>query len=180
MLEVLKAIREIDKDVPILMITAATELEYVIQSVRAGANGLTHHKHRASEELVEAIRKVAAGEIYLHPETAMEIAQQLHQNEPALPHDRLSEREFEIFRLLAMGRAVKEIAGDLGISTKTVATYVSRIREKTNLGSYVNITPLRDPARSGGQHGLVASRELVASRDWWNDGVGIVPTLIGD
>jgi two-component system invasion response regulator UvrY len=143
-----RAIRAIDPTVPILMITAATELEFVIQSIKAGANGLIH-KQRGGDEMIEAIRKVAAGETYLHPETAAEIAQELGMIKAALPHERLSVRETEIFRGLARGRAVKEIAGDLGISAKTVATYVSRIRQKTNLGSYVQIT------RYAMQNGLV-------------------------
>jgi two-component system, NarL family, invasion response regulator UvrY len=59
--------------------------------------------------------------------------------ETALPHEKLSGRELEIFRLIALGRAVKEIAGDLGLRDKTVATYLGRIREKTGLAIHVDI-----------------------------------------
>jgi two-component system invasion response regulator UvrY len=146
--ESVHAIRAIDQLVPVLMVTAAAELEYVIQAMKAGVNGVIH-KQRASDEMIDAIRRVAAGETYLHPETAAEIALEMGVGKPALPHERLSAREGEIFRGLALGRAVKEIAGDLGISAKTVATYVGRIRQKTNLVSYVEIT------RYAMQNGLV-------------------------
>ncbi len=146
--ETTRAVRAIDPSLPILVITAATGLDSVIETIKAGANGLIH-KHRCIDEVVEAIRKVAAGETYLHPDTEAEIERELAASKQPLLHERLSEREGEIFRRLALGRAVKEIAGDLDISAKTVATYVARIRQKTNLGSYVEIT------RYAMQNGLV-------------------------
>ncbi|MBK6683756.1 MAG: response regulator transcription factor [Deltaproteobacteria bacterium] len=138
-LDVLKVIRETGSTIPVLVLTAATEIEYVVQTMHAGANGLIH-KHRAADDLLDAIQKVLAGGSYLHPETAAEVAARLRQAAPtALPHERLSVRELEIFRAIARGRAIKEIAGDLGLSDKTVATYLGRIREKTGLSSHVDI-----------------------------------------
>lgn len=137
-LDVLAKIRGSNATVPVLVLTAATEIEYVVQTMKAGANGLIH-KHRASDDLLEAIRRVAGGGTYLHSESAIAIATLLRENKPALPHTRLSEREMEIFRLIALGRAIKDIAGDLGLSAKTVATYLGRIREKTGLTSHVEI-----------------------------------------
>lgn len=124
--------------VPVLILTAATELEYVVQTMKAGANGLIH-KHRASDELLVAITRVAGGGTYLHPDTAAAIAADLRDRKPPACHDKLSHRELEIFRRIALGRAIKEIAGDLGLSEKTVATYLARIREKTGLISHVEI-----------------------------------------
>ncbi|WP_293458762.1 response regulator transcription factor [Phenylobacterium sp.] len=147
-LDSIRQIRASDASVPILVLTAATELEYVMQSMSAGANGLAH-KHLPGDELIEAIRKVARGGTYLHSETAVEIAKSLRGDGPALLHERLSERELDVFRAVARGRAVKEIAGDLGISDKTVATYLGRIREKTGLINHVEIT------RYALQNGLV-------------------------
>lgn len=143
-----RQIRATDANVPVLVITAATELEYVLQSMSAGANGLAH-KHLPGDELVDAIRKVSTGGTYLHSETAVEIAKSLRGEGPAMPHELLSERELDVFRGVARGRAVKEIAGDLGISDKTVATYLARIREKTGLINHVEIT------RYALQNGLV-------------------------
>jgi two-component system, NarL family, invasion response regulator UvrY len=147
-LETLAKIRAFDPKVPVLVLTAATETEYVVQTLKAGANGLIN-KHRAADELVAAITKVSNGETYLHAETAAEIATSLRTTPPALPHLTLSARELEIFRLIALGSAVKEIALDLAISDKTVATYLARIREKTGLTSHVEI------ARYALHHGLV-------------------------
>lgn len=137
-LEVIRGVRGVHPAVPVLVLTALTEIEYVTQAMKAGANGLIH-KNRAADELLEAIRQVANGGRYLHPETAAALAATLQDNEPSLPHQKLSERELEIFRLIALGRAVKEIAAELELSDKTVATYLNRIREKTGLKSHVDI-----------------------------------------
>lgn len=124
--------------VPILILTAATEVEYAIQTMKAGATGFVR-KHRAADVLLEAIRRVEKGQPYLHPETAIEVAAALREREAQVAHQSLSDRELEIFRQIALGRAVKEIAADLSISDKTVATYLARIREKTGLQSAVDI-----------------------------------------
>ena len=86
---------------------------------------------------------------YLHSETASEIAATLREEKPEPLHKKLSERELEIFCLIARGLAVKEIAADLSLSDKTVATYLARIREKTGLSNHVVI------ARYALQHRLV-------------------------
>lgn len=138
-LDVISHIRRADPKVPILVLTAATELEYVLQTMKAGANGVIH-KHLASDDLVLAIRQVAGGGSYLHPDTAVAIARTLNEPSPLLPHHSLSARERDIFCRLARGRVIKEIAGDLGISDKTVATYLARIRGKTGLTGHVEIT----------------------------------------
>lgn len=147
-LETLSKIRATHPALPVLVLTAAIELEYIVQTMKAGANGFIH-KHRASDDLLAAIREVASGGTYLHSESAIAVAMSLRAVKPALPHTRLSERELEIFKCIARGRAVKEVAGDLGISDKTVATYLARIREKTGLTSHVEI------ARYALQNGLV-------------------------
>lgn len=135
--QVLEQIRARDAQVPVLILTALRELEYVPETMRAGANGFIH-KHRAADELVEAVRRVMAGGTYLHPETAAAIATDLRNQTPPL-HDKLSQREREIFLLIARGHSIKQIAGELQLSDKTVATYLGRIREKTGLISLVDI-----------------------------------------
>lgn len=147
-IEILGQIRASSATVPVLVLTASTEIEHVIQTLRAGANGFVQ-KHRASGELLLAIKQVAAGGHYLGAENAVAVASALGKEKPALPHDALSEREAQIFRSIALGRTVKEIAVDLGLSDKTVATYLGRIREKTGLSSHVDI------ARYALQHRLV-------------------------
>lgn len=133
----IRTIREYDHTVPILVMTAATEASYAIQVLGAGANGYVG-KHRLVEEIVAAVRAVLSGGTYLHAENAVEVARVLATGSQK-PHERLSSRELEIFRAIALGKTVKEIAHTLGLSEKTVATYVSRIREKTGITSYVEI-----------------------------------------
>jgi len=147
-LEMLARIRAVDSSVPVLVLTASSELEYVIETMKAGANGLIH-KHHAVDDLLEAVQRIAEGGTYLHAETAAAIAKTLHARKPTLPHHDLSERELDIFRRIALGRAIKEIGFDLGLSEKTVATYLARIREKTGLTSHVDI------ARYALKNGLV-------------------------
>ncbi|HVU22678.1 MAG TPA: response regulator transcription factor [Opitutus sp.] len=137
--EVLAEIRRLRPAVPVLILTAVSEMEYVVRTLKAGANGFINKRH-ASDELIAAIRKVLAGETYLSGEAITSLAATLRGGEPELPHQRLSERELQVFRLIARGKTVKEIAGDLGVSDKTVGTYLARIKEKTGLVSYVEIT----------------------------------------
>jgi two-component system, NarL family, invasion response regulator UvrY len=145
--DVIRQIRARDPVVPILVLTFATEIEHVVQTMKAGANGFVH-KHLPVDEVIGAIRKVADGGMYLPGETAAAIARSAG-GVCMLPHQRLSERELDIFRRLAIGQSVKEIAGQLGISDKTVATYLLRIREKTGLATHVEI------ARYALRHGVV-------------------------
>ncbi len=147
-LEMLGRIRAVSANVPVLVLTASSEISYVIETMKAGANGLIH-KHHAVDDLLEAVQRIAEGGTYLHAETAAEIAKTLHARKPTLPHHDLSERELDIFRRIALGRAIKEIGFDLGLSEKTVATYLARIREKTGLTSHVEI------ARYALKNGLV-------------------------
>lgn len=146
--ELIKTIRTRHREVPILVLTALTEIEYVVQTLQAGANGILH-KHRAAEDLVEAFEQASNGGKYLHPETANAVAKSIGQPPPTLPHESLSPRELDIFRRIALGGALKEIAAELSLSEKTVATYLARIREKTGLSSYVDI------ARYALQNGVV-------------------------
>ena len=147
-IELLERIRDHEASVPVLVLTGSSEIEYVIQTMRAGANGLLH-KQQAADELLLAIETVTAGRTYLHAETAAAIARTLQVRKPTLAHEDLSERELDIFRRIALGGAIKEIGFDLGLSEKTVATYLARIREKTGLVSHVDI------ARYALKNGLV-------------------------
>ena len=150
-LEVLAEVRDAHPKVPILVITALTEVEYVFEVMNAGANGLVH-KHFASDDLLQAIVAVSQGGNYLHPATAIEVAEALRRSaapEPQQPHELLSGRELEVLKGIAKGLTVKELAWELQLSDKTVATYLKRIRDKAGLSSHVEI------ARYALQHGLV-------------------------
>lgn len=147
-LPLLSGVRDHHPEVPVLVLTASTEIEYVIETMRAGANGLVH-KHQADVELLLAIDRVASGGQYLHADTAAELARSLRRSPESQRHLALSERELEIFRRIALGQAIKEIAFELDLSAKTVATYLARIRSKTGLAGHVEI------ARYALQNGLV-------------------------
>lgn len=147
-IDLLQQIRKIDRNIPLLVLTAATEVEYAVQSMKAGANGVIQ-KHRATDELLIAIRLVATGGTYLHPESAIAMESVRPTSTMSNLVARLSKREIDIFKGIAAGKTIKEIAIDLGLSDKTVATYLARIREKTGLHTYVDI------ARYALQHGLV-------------------------
>lgn len=146
--DTVQRIRRSDADVPVLVLTAATEMEYVVQTMKAGANGVVH-KHVAANDLMRALHQVSQGQNYLHPDTAVEIARLLNEPPTTRPHQLLSERELTIFKRIALGQAIKEIAFELELSDKTVATYLARIRTKTGLSSAVDI------ARYALQNGLV-------------------------
>ena len=138
-IDLLKQVRDRNTNVPILILTAAEEPEYVVQPLKAGANGLVH-KHRAAAELLDAIDIVSNGGRYLDRDGALAVAEFSASLEGELEaHHRLSPRELDIFRRIAQGQAVKEIAADLNLSDKTVATYLARIRSKTKLSSHVEI-----------------------------------------
>lgn len=147
-LGLLRAVRAVNPGVPVLVLTASDETAYIVETMKAGANGLIH-KHHAVDELLQAVRRIGDGGTYLHADTAIAIARALQQSKPTLLHCDLSERELDIFRRIALGRAIKEIGFDLGLSEKTVATYLARIREKTGLTSHVEI------ARYALKNGLV-------------------------
>jgi len=147
-LDLLREIRAKDARVPVLVLTAAMEAEYSIQTMKAGANGVVQ-KHRAADDICTAIKMVVTGGAYLHSETAIAIATSLRTSQTPTLVDRLSGREIEIFRGIASGKTIKELAAVMQLSDKTVATYLARIREKTGLHTHVEIT------RYALQHGLV-------------------------
>lgn len=146
--ELLGKIRAVRPELPVLILTAVPETEFLVRTLKAGANGYIN-KQRAADDLIAAVRTVLAGETYLSGDAVTLLANLLRSESRSRPHDTLSERELQVFRGIAQGRTIKEIAGDLAVSDKTVSTYLARIKEKTGLVSYVEI------ARYALQHGLV-------------------------
>ncbi len=132
-LEVLKQIRQKWATLPVLILTMHSEKQYATRMLKAGASGFLN-KGSASEELVNALRKIARGGKYITESLAEQLVMEMGQS-TAVPHERLSDREFEIFRQIAIGKKNKEIAEELYLSEKTVSTYQSRILEKMNLAN---------------------------------------------
>jgi two-component system invasion response regulator UvrY len=118
---------------PVVMLSMHSEAFFATRALRAGALAYVQ-KEGAPDELLTAIRRTVAGRTYISAAMAEKIAGDLARGSaPALPHERLSDREFEIFLHLGAGRTVTDIAHVLNLSVKTVSSHRTRILEKTGL-----------------------------------------------
>ena len=131
-LELLKDLKHEYKNLPILILSVHPENLYAIRALKAGASGYIT-KGSAPEELVNAINKILRGEKYISSDLAKELPFYLEPETEKRPHERLSDREFQILGLIVAGRPLKDIATELALSVKTVTTYRARILEKMNL-----------------------------------------------
>lgn len=147
-LETLRQIRSLAPQMPVLILSMYPEDQYAIRVLRAGASGYLS-KDAAPDNLVHAVQKVAGGGRYVSAAVAEQLAARVGVETEGAPHESLSEREFQVFRLLAEGLAVSEVADQLAISAKTVSTYRSRILSKIGLKTNVELT------RYAISHGLV-------------------------
>ncbi len=147
-LDVLRQLRQERPRLPVLMLSVHAADQYAVRALRAGASGYLT-KDLAPEELIKAIRAVTKGHKYLTSDVAERLAHDLQQPADRPRHELLSEREFEVFVLIAAGRTVKEIAGELCLSDKTISTYRTRILEKLDLKSNAELV------RYGVREGLV-------------------------
>ena len=114
---------------PVLVLSAHPEDQFALRALKAGAEGYLT-KDSAPEELVKAIRKILAGGRYVSPTLAEKLASNVRKDFTRLPHETLSDREYEIMCLIGSGKTVTEIAGELSLSTKTISTYRTRVMEK--------------------------------------------------
>jgi len=110
------------------------EDQYAIRMLKAGASGYLT-KASAADQLISAIRKVAAGGRYVSPALAEKLAFELNNGDGRPPHESLSEREYQVLCLLGAGKQIKEIADELSLSIKTVSTYRTRTLEKMNMNN---------------------------------------------
>ena len=131
-LEVLKDIKREVPKLPVLILSMHAEDQYAVRTVRAGAAGYLT-KGAATENLIEAVRKVAAGGRYISPEVADRLANELTVDADRPLHASLSDREFDVLRFIALGQTVGDIADRLSLSVKTVSTYRAHILEKMHL-----------------------------------------------
>lgn len=131
-LEILADIKKEQPDLRVLVLSIYSEDLYAVRALRAGASGYLT-KESAPEQLVEAIRKVSRGGKYISPSLAERLAFALDTDSNKLPHEKLSDREYQVLCMIASGKTVKEIAGELALSVPSVSTYRSRILIKMNL-----------------------------------------------
>jgi len=116
----------------VLMVSMHPEEQYAVRALKAGASGYLT-KESAPDELIVAIRKVSTGGKYVSSALAERLAALLQEDAEALPHEALSSREYQVMCMIASGKTLKEIAGELSLSIKTISTYRSRILEKMKM-----------------------------------------------
>ena len=131
-IELVKQIKEELPTLRVLVLTMHAEQQYAVRAFKAGASGYLT-KESASKELVSALTKISAGGVYVSLSMAERLAQSLNEPTDMLPHQRLSDREFDVFRRIAEGQTISEIANELCVSAKTVSTYKTRILEKMQM-----------------------------------------------
>ncbi len=146
--DVLRAARQRYGKLRILVLSSFPEERYALSMIRNGADGYIC-KDCSREELVGAIRTVAQGRRYLSPRTAELMAQQLTDGVQSAPHEKLSDRELQVFLRLAQGESVSDIGAVLNLSVKTVSTYRSRLLEKLGVASNAEL------ATYALRHGLI-------------------------
>ena len=131
-LETLADLKDRSPEIKVLMLTVHPEDHFAIRCIKSGADGYMT-KDAEPEELIQAIRRVASGRKYITGELAEQLALTVGQDFEEQPHERLSDREFQVMRMIGAGRTVSEIAEELHLSVKTISTYRTRVLEKMNL-----------------------------------------------
>ncbi len=138
-LEALKEIKAIKPQQRVIVLSVHSEDQFAVRVLKAGASGFLN-KDSAPEELVKAVRKVTAGGRYVSSSLAEKLVMNLDHPTDRPAHQALSDREFQVLRMIGSGKTVSEIAVELSLSVKTVSTYRTRILEKMELNTNAEIT----------------------------------------
>jgi DNA-binding NarL/FixJ family response regulator len=138
-LEVLKEMKRLRPQMPVLILSMHPEDQFAVRMLTAGAAGYLT-KESAGDELVGAIEKVVRGGRYVSPSLAERMASYLDRDVQKAPHERLSDREFLVLRMLASGKTVSQIAEELFLSVKTISTYRARILQKMDMKNNAQLT----------------------------------------
>ena len=131
-LEALRELKQSRPKLPVLVLSMHSEEEYAVRAMRANAAGYLT-KRSAPKELIGAIRKVVGGGKYVSPSLAEKLASALASDISAAPHESLSDREYQVMRMIGEGMRLSEIAAALSLSEKTISTYRARIMEKMGM-----------------------------------------------
>jgi DNA-binding NarL/FixJ family response regulator len=138
-LEALQQIKLSHPDLPVLILSIHPEEQYALRALKSGAAGYLS-KDTAPDELVKAVQKVLLGKKYISQAIAEKLANTFSSDSSIMPHETLSDREFDVMKFLANGKSVSEIAEMLSLSVTTVSTYRARIMTKMNLKSNSDLT----------------------------------------
>lgn len=146
-MELIKLIRSEKPRLRMLVLSMHQEQQYAVRAIKSGANGYLN-KESATDQLAQAIRKIAGGGAYVTPEVAEQLAMGAMPDAQTLPHQSLSDREFEVFRQIVAGVSVTDIASALNLSVKTISTHKSNLMHKMGLNNPSELV------RYALQHGL--------------------------
>jgi two-component system invasion response regulator UvrY len=138
-LEALKDIKAMRPELPVLILSMHPEDQYALRVLKAGAAGYIN-KESAADVLVNAVKKVVGGGKYVSPSMAEKLATVVGSDYDVQPHERLSDREFQVMCMIASGKRLKEIGEELCLSVKTVSTYRTRVLEKMDMESNAELT----------------------------------------
>jgi two-component system, NarL family, invasion response regulator UvrY len=151
-IDLLKQIKSEKPALPVLVLSMQKENQYAVRTLKAGASGYLC-KDSASADLVRAIRKVASGGLFISAAVAETLALGLTSNRDTPPHTLLTDREFQVFRMIAAGTGVTAIGDSLNLSVKTISTHKTRIMQKMNFSNTAELI------RYALKHGLLDEAE---------------------
>jgi DNA-binding NarL/FixJ family response regulator len=138
-LDIIKDVQEIRPEIPIVVLSMYPEDQFALRVIKAGAMGYLT-KNTSSAELLKAIKTILKGEQYITRSIARLLTEGLRHDSKKLPHENLSNREFQVLLLIASGKSISDIATDLSLSVKTISVYRSNILNKMNLKNNSEIT----------------------------------------
>jgi len=139
---ILETLRQLKKQLPatpVLILSVHPEDQYIVRALKAGASGYLNKESRP-EELIKAIKQLLQGKKYVSAEGAEKLAASIGDDSLKLPHEKLSEREYDVLKRIASGKTVSEIASELSLSVNTISTYRARILEKMQLQNNAELT----------------------------------------
>jgi DNA-binding NarL/FixJ family response regulator len=137
-IELIRQVKDEKPRVRILVLTMHSEHQYAVRALKAGASGYLT-KETAPDQLVAAIRRIAAGGAFVSPETAEQLALDVNRAPGGPPHTLLSDREYQVFELIVNGKSVSDIGRQLALSVKTVSTHKTRILQKMGVASQAEL-----------------------------------------
>jgi two-component system, NarL family, invasion response regulator UvrY len=138
-LEALQEIKQLYPELPVLILSIHPEEQYAVRALKAGASGYLS-KDTAPDELVNAVHRVLQGKKFITLTVAEKIAESFNKDDARALHEKLSDRELNVFKMIASGKSVSEIADTLSLSATTVSTYRARILTKMNMKTNANLT----------------------------------------
>jgi len=147
-LDLLAEFKHQSPGMPVLVLSVLSEDEFAARVLKAGAVGFVH-KEAPADELIKAVRRVLSGGKYVSQQFAEKLATQIAEPSPDAPHQKLSDREFQVLTMLAKGESLTQIGRILSLSIKTISTYRARILQKMALDNNADLT------RYALKHGLV-------------------------